>query len=250
MLKVIDEAIDKTNATFIFDRPVINTMNLHSLLFKVKTPLSFNIIFDSGSSPTVQSMIDVNYPISSQLSSLFLTGKDEFEDGIYEFDMYILYKNLHNIVASKGTNIITAEPINVPTEDGEPGNTIVHNILTDFLTTDLIYLGNRLYTIDKDLSTLNRLVLTEPLEEDVVSYKVVQVFESGFFCLYRDFNNWLVDKINKITNCINCTGRLTAIAELTTYILGLVHNIECQDLVGTKTIFNYIKQVQKDDNCC
>ena len=145
----IDEAIDKTKATFIFDRPNVPTMNLHSLLFKVKSK-SFDIVFDDSSSPTVQSMVDNNYPVSADLTSLFLTGKDEFEDDVYEYDMLILYKNLHNIVASKGTTIITADTVNITVDNQQ---VVVHNILTDFLTTDLIYLGNKVYTIDKDLST-------------------------------------------------------------------------------------------------
>lgn len=233
MLKVLDETIDKTAINVIFDKCGIEQVDINSLVIQVKRPIPFNIVYTNTSTPSVGSMLNDNYAVTSRLTSFSLTGDDVFQDGVYEFDYFILYNNSHNISANKGQNEITAT-----------------DILNDFLYYDSIYIGNRIYTIDKQLSSQDIIVLTEPLEEDAVTYKIPKIIDKGFFVLYRDYNNWLVTKINQITNCVACHGKITNMTQQVTYLLGLVHNIECQDLDGATTIFNYLKQIQADDNCC
>lgn len=233
MLKVIEQSIDRKDIVVEISRCGIIGTGLNSIIYRVKSPKSFDIVFDNNSIPTVGSMIADNYAVTSKISSFLLTGDVEFVDGIYEYDEYHLYNNSHNVIANANQNEITAT-----------------GILYDFDTTDYIWAGNKVYTIDKVLSTPDVLVLTEPLEVNINSYKVVKLKDTGFFGLYRDFNNWLVEKINKITNCVNCQGKIIEMTKLLTYVLGLVHNIECQDVEGAKTIFNYLNKIQTDDNCC
>lgn len=233
MFKVQEESIDLKSITVFYDKCGIDLTDLHSLLISIKTPKRFDIVFDNSSEITATTLLNSSYLVNASLSAISLTGKETFDDGIYEFDSYILYNNSHNISANKDQNEVTA-----------------NNILNDFQTTDLIYIAGEIYTIDKVLSTQDVLVLTEPLKLDAISYKVAKQHEVGFFGLYRHFNNWLVERINQITNCVNCQGKIVNMTKLLTYLLGLVHNIDCQDLEGAKTIFNYLKQVQQDDNCC
>jgi len=233
MFKVQEESIDLKSLTVFYDKCGIDLTGLHSLLVSVKTPKRFDIVFNDSTAVTATSLLNSSYLVNASITAISLTGKETFDDGIYEFDSCILYNNTHNISASKDQNEITAP-----------------DILNDFQETDLIYVAGEVYTIDKTLSTQNVLVLTEPLRLDAITYKIAKQHEVGFFGLYREFNNWLVEKINKITNCVNCQGKIAAMTKLLTYLLGLVHNIDCQDLDGAKTIFNYLKQVKQDDNCC
>ena len=234
MIKLLEQAKDRSSIQLYYDSCSVDLDDIHSLVMLFDEPDKASITIDATTNPTVLNFLSDEFLIPFRETSLSFIGKNKFKDGVYKFKTYLLYDNLGNIAANKGQNEIS-----------------LTNILNDFQFSDVIWLGDRPYDIDKELSTQNKLVLTEPLEADANTYKVVKtVIPNQFIVLTRGIEEQMLVKINKLTGCARCKEQARQLSMNVMFLLGLINNVDCQDLEGAETIYNNLVAEYNDDKCC
>ncbi len=234
MIKLLEESRDKKSVKLYYDDCTISTEGIYAVVIDFTKPYVGRLTIDATTNPTVTVFLADEFLVPIDTSAFFLIGKDEWKDGLYEFVTYVLYMNQNNIAAVAGSNEIIAT-----------------NILNEFEGTDLIWINGKEYTIDRTLSTLSLLVLTEPLDADADSYKVIgKKIPNGFFALTRCIEIQMVNKINALTNCAKCKEEARQLSLDLMYLQGLGNNVDCQDKEGAETIFNNLVAKYNDDKCC
>lgn len=231
MIKLKQQSRDREKIYLLYDDCNANATDAIALHIDFNHPLKFRIVIDSSNDIPLSDFISNNVALTSIKNANEYQNESEWQDGVYKFESYILRTNSVNINVQANVNEIPAI-----------------GILNDFDNTDKIYIGERYYIIDKTLSSIDNLVLTEPIVEAALTYKIVTDFKVGFFVIAGEIKQKMLDEINKLSNCPACGGKIDKLSNMLVLFNGLYNNVHCLDLDGAEVIFNNLKAIY--DECC
>lgn len=150
---------------------------------------------------------------------------ENWGSGVYEFDYQIRYLGLKNITLSN-SNLIHAT-----------------GIIHEFRDTNWIFI-DRLYEIDKTLSSDDVLFLKSPVKAFVDDYKIV-FRDVVWFVLIAKARAQIAEKIAQIPLCDTCYD-LDKLMKMQMFLVGLKGAEVCDDLSSAKRIWEVLDKMLND----
>lgn len=111
-------------------------------------------------------------------------------------------------------------------------------IMNDFVYSDEIKLGERVYKVDRYKSSINKVVTTKPIREAVTEYQTALV-STEYLLPLQEIITKCETLITGITSC--CDDKVNGAFDRVMKITALQKAIKCNDKKAAITLYKYLK---------